>query len=420
MTSTTYWKSPFFRRTYAGFTKTHIQFINDNLDKVTGKIILDPFSGQAPFLCKLAWEGWHVYLLDINPAPLLLAKLRSPQVVEQRRELVRWFLSSSRILGNRSYAGTHRHSSSWFSDEVLRDLQSLVSHIGLRGNQSTLSQQSKIWLPGSRSGFALGMILLVARELSTYKESDNITWPKNGGILRASSCREILARVANAWLRYTEEDLVSGPCFGSITCIPWDSRKPFLQICPRPNLIVTSPPYANRLDYTRLWAPETRILDSLFMQSSEELKSDQLGSVVVKQKLLLMDEERRLPLKVRHALVDIKNGKWKASRSYYYKFFHHYAVGLARAFENIAAHLEKKGVLIVIIRDTPRKSTTFPTADLIKGIVRRRGVLPIRLEKKADTTIRSHIGMMRRNSARYSNALKQREWLQIYVKRTKS
>src|SRR5262249_13411726 len=30
--------------------------------------------------------------------------------------------------------------------------------------------------------------------------------------------------------------------------------------CPKADLVITSPPYANRLDYTRMWAPELNLL----------------------------------------------------------------------------------------------------------------------------------------------------------------
>jgi 2-polyprenyl-3-methyl-5-hydroxy-6-metoxy-1,4-benzoquinol methylase len=68
--------SPFFSRSYGGYSESQCAYIREQLGDVRGINILDPMSGQGFFLSQLAMDGANVCLSDLNSGPLLLAGLR--------------------------------------------------------------------------------------------------------------------------------------------------------------------------------------------------------------------------------------------------------------------------------------------------------------------------------------------------------
>ncbi len=82
--------SPFFRRSYGGFTDRQIEFYSKYLDPARKQIIFDPMGGQAVALSSLAWQGHKVWVGDINPALSFMASLRDPSLVQQRAHLAEY------------------------------------------------------------------------------------------------------------------------------------------------------------------------------------------------------------------------------------------------------------------------------------------------------------------------------------------
>jgi hypothetical protein len=184
--------------------------------------------------------------------------------------------------------------------------------------------------------------------------------------------------------------------------------------CPKPDCIVTSPPYANRLDYTRMWAPELEVVSAMYGVDCRGLKAKALGTTVVHGKIINADEEIGLPKVVRASLKAIRDDRHsKASDSYYYPFFRNYAVGLALGLRCMAKHLHRRGKLLVFVRDTARKDVLFPTGALVRGVLRSSGLSEIDSVRKV---IREHIGLRRRASTKGLYGLAQQEWWLAFQK----
>jgi DNA modification methylase len=188
---------------------------------------------------------------------------------------------------------------------------------------------------------------------------------------------------------------------------------------PLADLIITSPPYANRLDYTRMWAPELEVLAAMWKESSSEIKSAQIGSTVVEGKHVLSKEEMQLPKTIRQSLFDIRNdADWKASESYYYPFFRNYAISMMRSLKQIENKLLPGGTLVVFVRDTVRKDIMFPTAELVQSVLVRSSKMKLlRTEKKV---VRTHVGLLRKSAPSGMYGLAQLEWWLAFRKSEKA
>jgi hypothetical protein len=186
---------------------------------------------------------------------------------------------------------------------------------------------------------------------------------------------------------------------------------------PMVDAIVTSPPYANRLDYTRMWAPETEVLAAMSGQDPGTIKEDQIGSTVVAGQDGVNGEETRLPKIVRIALDEIRKDPTEFSESYYYPFFRNYAVSLDRSLRTTASRLESGGTLIIFVRDTVRKDVLFPTGELVSEVLTGKSVGLRRVDQER-RVIKSHIGFLRKASSRGFYGLAQQEWWIVFRKGT--
>jgi hypothetical protein len=413
--------SPFFSRSYGGFSKEQIEFIRSHLVNIKARYVLDPFAGQGTFLAELAYEGRNVYLTEINPALTILSKLRSPDIVLKHDYLIKWFLKTIQpFKGKRTYKNFMKYSDDWVEADVKKDLMNFHNLFHFSSKESPFIPDSIFWENNSKKLFALGILLLASRKLVCCRESDNRTWFIKGGILKERKLYNVLTDALFKWSEYISSQKVfsSSNEVGSIKCISHNAVNKFHKITPKPNLIITSPPYANRLDYSRLWAPEIELLAAMFPKVENNLKSIQIGSTVIKDKKSVMNKDTCLPLKIRQALNDIRNDNVsKASSNYYYPFFHNYAIMLYNSLSNIIFHLKKDGFLIIILRDTMRKGIIFPTVELVRDFLGVKNGLKVVEEKTL--TIHNHVGLLQKSNGTSNENVLQREWWIVYQKVSK-
>ena len=401
--------SLFFARTYGGFTHAQEQFYRTHLGPPQGKRILDPMGGQGYTLSALAGNGCHILLGDINPAPLHLAMLRDPRMILERGQLVegfkKWF--SSFKPARRKIRRTE-YLDDWISPDIKQDLQRYVSKLGLESDISPFSYNADFWSIPLNVRFAASLPILAARALSCFRGSDNVTWLKKGGLVRERELYGPVMHAVELWAKYAADlaTTYSGPV-GTISTRRMDVEHGRFGRIKTVDAIITSPPYANRLDYTRMWAPELEVLSTMWGNDSTSIKNAQIGSTVVEGKTPPSWDDLMLPSQVRQVLSDIRLDDGKASDTYYYPFFRNYAISIARSLPYIVSKLAPGGLLVFFVRDTVRKDIMFPTGDLISSIVRKLGCRLVQREKHI---LRHHVGFLRKSSAGGMYGLAQLEW----------
>lgn len=408
--------SPFFSRAYGGYTLKQVAFYEEAIGDPKGKRILDPMAGQGFAISKLANRGATVCLGDINPAPLLLAALRDPRIVANRQELTGWLEAIiKKLMAKRRRKPKDVVVADWLSPSIKLDLDELSKIIGIGLFPKMFSSQ--FWLNENEIRFAVAIIVLAARKFVCYRKSDNLTWLKPGGIARevrlGPAIREALTRW-NSWA----DDLGASICHrqgGELIVHSMNLENGEIPFKRKFDAIVTSPPYANRLDYTRLWAPETSVISHLCGASIDNIKSTLIGTTCVTGTDEYEKSFRSLPQIVKKSLQEIKLDPTKYSESYYYPFFRNYAVSLMRGMQHASEKLKKHGTMIVIIRDTVRKDVMFPSGELVKSVLTRKniGLKHVNSEK---VVIKGHIGNVRKTATSGVYGMAQLEWWMKFQK----
>lgn len=408
--------SPFFSRAYGGFTKHQEEFFRCLLGNPHGKTILDPMAGQAFALSALATDGASVWVGDIDPAPLLLAFLRDPAIMSRAPDYNEWFRSVITTVARRRRPRRKaaKFCDGWVSPEIGRDLSDLAELLGLGMFSNPFNPKSDFWTADDdRLRFAAAITVLAARDLACFRATDNLTWLKPGGLSRHSRAIEPLRGALRSWMSYAAAAKVAGN--GRVLSRLMDVAKGDVSDSPKASWIITSPPYANRLDYSRLWGPELNILGTMCRSSPDKIKAAQIGSTVVEGTSASEKDTGLLPSQVQEVLNEIRHDHSEYSEIYYYPFFRNYANSIHAALVHMSRRLRPGGKLIVFVRDTVRKDVLFPTGDLVRQVLRSPecGLDERNVEKRV---IRSHIGFLRKASTRGVYGLAQQEWWIVFEK----
>ncbi len=403
--------SPFYSRNYGGLSDSQIAFLEPYVAKATGPI-LDPMAGQAHFLCQLTARGHDIRIADLNPGPLMLATLRDPRIVKEAKRLVDWLLPILKRFRPKGIADRLAYCDEWLPDAIQQQLLQYVQTVGLDEIGLPL-ESAHFWKASVRHRFAAAIPLLAAREIVCYTASDNLTWLKKGGLQRTFNVYPAIIRALDAWYKtYVPTQIAAGQGRLSVNCMH-ASDIGTLQYSP-PDLIITSPPYANRLDYTRLWAPELEMLSGMFGFNTRTVKDRQVGTTVVHGKIVPTTDLELLPSEVQDALSRIRTDDLYASDTYYYPFFLNYAIDMRRVFTALGHILPRGGSIVVFVRDTVRKDVLFPVGRLVESSLASVGVRS--LVEKREVIVRAHVGLRRRESHNSVHGLAQREWWMAFRK----
>lgn len=290
-------ESPFFRRNYGGFTKKQKRFYESILPSTSGLHILDPMGGQGYFLSELSRKKQEVWLGDMNPAPLLLASFRDLDLVRERDSLRAYVGDKLRYFKSTPRAPRPRYIDDWIAPSIRDELHEYYELFGL-GEFGSLLGEGSIRYADPQTRFAACLPVLSARALICFHETDNATWFKRGGLLRGTSIYEALMHTLDRWFNYAscvaqEVAICSDLAWGSFNVSYMDVEHGVFGESPSPDVIITSPPYANRLDYTRMWAPELEVASVLFNIDIRSIKTRQIGSTVVRERRLCIQEKRK-------------------------------------------------------------------------------------------------------------------------------
>ncbi len=180
---------------------------------------------------------------------------------------------------------------------------------------------------------------------------------------------------------------------------------------PAHDFLFFSPPYANRLDYATLWRRELEVLEVMGRSQS---MGPLLGTTQVKKAgtIRSLDDPRlaTLPRATQAALRAIWGNPAKASSTYYFPFFANFAVELWNAAYRAGHSLRHGGSGVFFARDTARKTTTFPTIDLLCSALEAAGCS---MGRRVEEPVRHHIGNLRPRR----HGLSQTDVAQMFEKR---
>lgn len=387
---------PFFSRAYGGYSVSkatnQVAYIQQMAEANSVQSILDPMGGQGYHLAEFCHRGFDVSLSDVNPGVVLLAAARSPALTRDVSQVVDKIRRRLKALPCSAFQTSGQCiSDKWLSPEAADVLGRFGKRFASDAISSAIREGRSLVDFDPADILLLALPVIAARQIACFRESRNATWLKEGGFRENLDLIEVTLRTLDTWHQYAKQ--FADQSFPGI----WDVRRTNVlssQDGKAFDMVVTSPPYANRLDYYSMWAPEVAVTDALLSTDTDH--NDQLGSNRVSGRVVNEDFLRRLPSFLLEGLEEIKHHPRTASHSYYYPYFANYMAESVKALDACSRALKPGGVLLIFVRDARRIETELRIGEAIDYVATDGLGLKRVEEKQRHFILRSHVGLVQK------------------------
>ncbi len=389
---------------YAGYPESFARPILESSRLSKGAVILDPWNGSGTTTFSASQLGFSSKGFDLNPAMIVVARARllPPSEADSlepiAREIVRGVRADQRIL----------HSDDplrwWFEPSTATLIRAIETRIRKLLVGELTSTKGSVNLDNI-SGFSATLyvaLFSVCRLLATPFRSSNPTWirkPKaNEPLITAD--REFIISAFTANVRSMEhalairageaKDLANAQLhLADTTC----TRIAEGSI----DMVLTSPPYCTRIDYSAATRIELAVIHPLVNTSMEELSRKMIGSTKVPSHDVVVD-----PVwgeTCNRFIAAIKEHPSKASSGYYYKTHVDYFDKMARSLTNIAVGLKSSGIAILVVQDSYYKNIHN---DLPSITTEMAAAVGLKLRRRVDFELKRTMAGINRHARVYN------------------
>lgn len=327
---------------YGAFRSEIQEFFKVTLLRKTS-VILDPMAGTAPLIPFIETNGHTAYLNDILPIHFFINKAKTYQAFRNYQKLgYDWFFHELLDCMSSLQGKELCISDKWIDDSILLGLvqawQAAESH---DRNSATLLK---------------AVILLCVRPLSSTTKSKNPTWLKYGGMSSGKDLKEIIKDSLTRFDEYyCHHYSLSTFTRKKGRCIITNENAADLSIPQKVDLILTSPPYCNRLDPIVQYGPENYFLAALGHISPEE---GLVSTTKVKDYDRLAMDFESLTSKSKyacHLLTKIKESSVADDPGYYLKYYTRYFATLFQVIHRVLSSLSTTGKMYIVTQDNTHR-----------------------------------------------------------------
>ena len=396
---------------YAGYADG---FIKNSIEKYGKKysnpVIVDPWNGSGTTTVVASMMDLVCYGFDINPAMIIIAKAKlfNVQTLDIKKIKIELYSIIPVLLSNEEYLEDPLNN--WFTVEslsIIRLIEESIQNItGLKQRDRELlriKELSNIEALSNESCFYYLVFFTTLKQFTKVFVGSNPTWIKSKNIEKLSiDILEIILSYLN-----TIENMRNGYSEG-VT-----SKKIYLSIgdsksIPLENeiadMVITSPPYCTRIDY----AVYTKIELSLLGYTNidiQNLRREMIGTPTIKKGVDYSKAPQHMQFetvsKGCFTVMDkISTHYSKAARSYYYKTYIQYFVGMYESMKEIYRILNKNGVAIIVVQDSWFKDIYVDVPGIIIEFAQCCG---FSVMEKNDYEVRNNMNYINSKSRKYKN-----------------
>ncbi|MCW3985147.1 MAG: hypothetical protein NWE91_01890 [Candidatus Bathyarchaeota archaeon] len=358
-------------------------------------VLLDPMAGTAPLIPFIEMEGHTAYLNDILPLHYFINKAKTYRVfMDYQKKGYDWYfeqlLECMALLEGKVLV----MSDNWIDDSILNGL------VEAWHATEEYDDESAILLKA--------IIILCVRPFSSVTKSNNPTWLKFGGISSDKDLGDIIKDSLTKFDGYYRYYYLSHRIKKKGECIFTHLNATELQLPQKVEIILTSPPYCNRLDPIVQYGPENYFLSALGHRSPDEslvttTKVRNYDRLEADFEYLTANSEfaNRLLNKIKKSKAD--------DRSYYLKYYTRYFAKLFEVVIKVLDNLSPSGKMYIVTQDNIHRGNLIEIDTILRELLKQRGWRS-RLIK---TWNRHHLGL--RNVSRKHAFVKPRHFEKLVV-----
>ena len=352
------------------------EFFKRMLRKRKQSVILDPMAGTAPLIPLIETNGHMAYLNDILPLYFFINRAKTYQVFQHYQQHgYDWHFQELLDCMTPLEGKTLCISDKWIDDSILH---------GLIHAWHATEQYDE-----SSEAILKATILLCVRPLSSTTKSNNPTWLKYGGISSGEPLQEIIGDSLTKFDRYYRYHYESCHIRKRGICVITDQNAAELQLAKKVDLILTSPPYCNRLDSVVQYGPENYFLSALGHTIVEE---DLIGTTKVKDYDRFALDFEYLTTNSEYAcklLTKIKESPIADDPGYYLKYYTRYFAKLFHVIDRVLSNLSTAGRMYIVTQDNTHRGQLIEISRLLRELLKAEGWKSRRVKRWP----RHHLGL---------------------------
>jgi DNA modification methylase len=363
---------------YAGFSERFALDILTSARLSKNSIVCDPWNGSGTTTFVASSLGIDSLGFDLNPIMVIIARARllAPTEADSIEPLSQEVVKQAITFR----AGLHKNDPlfSWFSARTagaIRGIERSIRH-NLVGKMTVNYDRVNIeYISGLAATFYVALFA-VCRKLAGRFRSSNPTWyrvPKAEEPRIERSFDDIAVDFKGYLVQIAEELAKRRSLF-------WDRATSIIKISNTTNirlpnesidLVLTSPPYCTRIDYTAATRVEIAVAAPL-IRPIRELARLMIGSTKVPA--YNIDVSSLWGSECATFLEQLRHHPSKASSGYYYLNHLDYFNKLSRSFGKISKAIKPNGAAIVVVQDSYYKELRNDLPEIVRQMAERRGL----------------------------------------------
>lgn len=378
---------------YAGFPEEFACTVLSSASLSDGSVVLDPWNGSGTTTYAASKLGLDSIASDLNPVMLVVAKARlldpneADHIEPQARQVI------ERARGQAGDLALDDPLLTWFTYDTATTIRSIEATIRekLVGSLTRSADGVRLErLSGTAATFYVALFT-ICREFSARFRSSNPTWIRRPreheeriSVTRDETearLRWTLGEMAGALAIEAERVGQFGHCRGRARMVLGDTASglPFESDA---DLVIASPPYCTRIDYTAATRVELAVLSGLCGGDFGELSRRMIGSTRVPGRRVLPSDA--FGPTCRQFLSDLRAHPSKASATYYYRTHVDYFWKMARSLRAVRRALRPGGGAVIVVQDSFYKDLHNDLPKMFEEMGERCG---LRLERREDFPI---------------------------------
>lgn len=370
---------------YAGFSA---EFVRTSIRELAPKqpcIVADPMNGSGTTTAVAQSLGHYAVGADLNPFMAILAGAKDSNLANllrtNRISLPLCPSDSTKAQSETQFRNdiSAANEQRWLPPEIFRTIRCFIDAVETAAPDPSESLATALKdinaIPGKSycgtAAFQIGAALTIARSFTNLSRLSNPTWLKPGD---NSSSRpqltfnDFLVRQLGQMTEDLKRFFGEGKKERMVASLNCDFRAIPLN-AGSVDLIVTSPPYLTRLDYSVSTAPELALLGVDGHSISSSLRRSQMGSLITSG--ATPSTEIEVEIGVARLLSQIASHRSKASANYYRKFFSNYFISAFALISKLSHLLKPGGKAILVVQDSWYKDIHIDLGQLYANFARK-------------------------------------------------
>lgn len=391
---------------YAGYPQQFARALLDSAGLPKGAVVFDPWNGSGTTTFSASQLGLPSFGFDLNPVMIIVARARllPPSEADSIQPLIREIVKGVR---SNQHIDADDPLLWWFekpSATVIRAIERRICQ-HLIGERTLTPDGVRLDnISGLASTFYVALFA-VCRQLTIAYRSSNPTWlrkPKAGEALVRVE-RDGIIEALKASLADMERTLAANDTEEQVEHGQVELRVADTTVAALPrgsvDVVLTSPPYCTRIDYSAATRIELAVLHPLVDLTMEGLGRRMIGSTRVPQHPIV--PQPGWGRTCRRFLREVKAHPSKASDGYYYKTHLDYFAKMGSSLANIAGALRPGGAAILVVQDSYYKDIHNDLPGITVEMCAEAG---LRLRRRQDFFLKRSLADINPRSQAYERA----------------